>query len=84
MDLFVVSGKFILHLIDLFTRYSVAVARNSKNQHSIVDAIMKAWISYFGKPRKFIADNGGEFNNAAYRDMCDVLEVEILKTAVKV
>ena len=79
MDLFVVSGKFILHLIDLFTRYSDTP--DSKNQHSIVDAIMKAWISYFGKPRKFIADNGGEFNNAAYRDMCDVLEVEILKTA---
>jgi transposase InsO family protein len=81
MDLFVVHGKIILHLIDIFTRYSVAVARNSKSQNSIVDAIMKAWISYFGKPQKFIADNGGEFNNATYRDMCDLFEIEILKTA---
>ena len=81
MDLFVVNGKIILHMIDLFTRYSVAVARNSKSQNAIVDAIMKAWISYFGKPKKFLADNGGEFNNEAYRDMCDLLEIEMLKTA---
>ena len=81
MDLFVVKGKFILHLIDVFTRYSVAVVRNSKNQNSIVDAILKAWISYFGKPAKFIADNGGEFDNESYKDMCDMLDIEILKTA---
>ena len=81
MDLFFVYGKIILHLIDIFTRYSVAVARSSKSQNSIVDAIMKAWISYFGKPKRFIADNGGEFNNRTYRDMCDLFEIKILKTA---
>ena len=65
----------------MFTRYSVATVRSSKNQHTIVDAIMKAWISYFGKPAKFIADNGGEFDNESFKDMCDMLDIEILKTA---
>ena len=81
MDLFVVQGKFILHLLDTFTRYSVAVVRNSKNQNSITDAIIKAWISYFGKPQKVIADNGGEFSNATYTDMCDLFGIEMMKTA---
>ena len=30
--------------------------------------------------RKFLADNGGEFANAYYRDMCENLNIEVLKT----
>ena len=81
MDIISLEGKYILHLIDMFTIYSVACVRNTKGQNAITDAIMKTWISYFGKPQKMIADNGGEFNNAAYRDMCDMFGIEMLKTA---
>ena len=64
MDLIVLThGQYILHLIDLFTRYSVACVRNSKRQDRIVDAVMKTWVSYFGSPKQFLADNGGEFSN---------------------
>ena len=81
MDLVMIDGQYILHLIDTFTRFSVACVRRTKTQDTITDAIMKTWISYFGKPAKFIADNGGEFSNATYTDMCDALGIEMLKTA---
>ena len=83
MDLITIDGKYILHLIDLFTRYSAASVRSSKRQEGIVDAIMKIWISYFGKPRKFLADNGGEFANKSYTDMCTSLDIELMKTAAE-
>ena len=57
------EGVWILNLIDLFSRYSVACVRRSKKQDVMIHAIMKRWISYFGKPRRLLADNGGEFLN---------------------
>ena len=84
MDLIVVKqGKYILHLIDMFTRYSAACVRNSKRQEVIVDAIMKVWISYFGQPGKFLADNGGEFSNQEYKDMCEAYGIEMMKTGAE-
>ena len=84
MDLVVLShGKYIVHLIDLFTRYSAACIRTSKRQECIVDAILKMWIAYFGSPRKFLADNGGEFANSEYRSMCESLNIEMMKTAAE-
>ena len=84
MDLIVFThGKYILHLIDMFTRYSVACVRGSKRQSHIVDAIMKIWVSYFGCPKRFLADNGGEFANTEYREMCENLGVDMMKTAAE-
>jgi len=84
MDLIVMSqGTYIVHLIDLFTRYSMACVRKTKRQDCITDAIMKIWIKYFGSPRKFLADNGGEFANAGYTDMCESFNIEIMKTAAE-
>ena len=84
MDLIVIThGVYILHLIDLFTRYSVACVRSSKRQDQIVDAVMKAWVSYFGTPRRFLADNGGEFANAEYREMCENFNIDMMKTAAE-
>jgi len=84
MDLIVIThGVYILHIIDLFTRYSVACVRNSKRPNQIVDAIMKTWVSYFGTPRRFLADNGGEFANAEYREMCENLNIKMMKTAAE-
>ena len=84
MDLIVLThGKYIVHLIDLFSRYSAACVRTSKRQECIVEAIIKMWIAYFGSPRKFLADNGGEFANHEYRSMCEAMNIEMMKTAAE-
>ena len=77
------QGTWILHLIDLFSQYSVACVRHSKKQDVIVDAIMKIWISYFGQPKRFLADNGGEFLNEQYKEMCEMFNFEEAKTAAE-
>ena len=77
------QGIWILHLIDLFSRYSVACVRRSKKQDVMIDAIMKTWISYFGQPKRFLADNGGEFLNEDYREMCEMFNIEESKTAAE-
>ena len=42
---------------------------------------MLMWVGCgMGAPKKFLADNGGEFPNEEYRDICDNFNVEVLKT----
>ena len=54
---------WILHLIDTSTRYSAARLIKSKRSKEIIHNIFLMWISYFGCPKRFFSDNGGEFNN---------------------
>ena len=52
MDLITIQqGVWILHLVDVFSRYSVACVRRSKKPPTIIEAIFKTWISYFGRHR---------------------------------
>ena len=78
-----VKGKvWYLHLIDAATRFSVSNVIYNKKPATVIDKIMTSWIGAgFGAPAKFLADNGGEFANAEYRDMCENLNVECCNTA---
>ena len=64
MDLKMLEDKsWILHAIDTLTRYSGIISVKSKEAKEIVDKLFQIWISIFGRPNKFISDNGGEFVN---------------------
>ena len=77
------QGTWILHLIDLFSRYSTACVRRSKKQSVMIDAVLKTWISYFGRPKRFLADNEGEFLNEEYKEMCEMFNIKEVKTAAE-
>ena len=75
-------GVYFLHLIDLATRFSLAAVIYKKTPSTIIDNVMKLWIgSGMGPPRKFLADNGGEFANEEYRDMAQNLNIEVWNSA---
>ena len=83
MDLKQVQGKLILHIIDLSTRYSQATIVDNKRKETIVEAIIKCWISIFGVPDRILSDNGGEFNNRDLQDMAENLNTEVTTTAAE-
>lgn len=52
-----------------------------KQPETIIRATMDCWsLGPFGPPKKFLADNGGEFANEKYRDMCENMNIQVLKT----
>ena len=57
------NKSLILHIIDSATKYSAACLISSKHQDVIVGCLFRIWFTYFGFPRKFLTDNGGEFSN---------------------
>ena len=83
MDIKFLNGKMILHLIDHLSRYSAAAIINSKRPDEIVNKIFQIWISVFGPPSKFFSDNGGEFNNEKFREMCERFNITVKTTAAE-
>ena len=77
------NKSWILHLIDSATKYSAACLVPSKQKDVIVGSIHKIWFSYFGFPGKFLSDNGGEFSNDSFREMCEKLNIESTTTAAE-
>ena len=84
MDLkeWVKNKTWFLHLIDAATRLTLSAVIHDKHPSTIIEKVMCLWIGAgFGPPGKFLADNGGEFGNDEYRDMCENLNIEVRNTA---
>ena len=75
------TNKWYLHIIDEFTRFSAGAIITSKQSSVFVKHFIDKWISVHGAPKKLYSDNGGEFNNAEVRDMCENFNIELKTTA---
>ena len=84
MDLKKLScNKWILHMIDMHTRYTRSVIINRKESKGVLDKIMKEWIGIFGVPKKLLTDNGGEFTSEEIREVMSFLNVVKLTTGAE-
>ena len=62
MDLKEFGSKYVLCIIDSFSRFIVGKLLNNKNADTIIQAIMDSWCMSLGFPSNgFFVDNGGEF-----------------------
>ena len=74
------DGVYLLHLIDLFSSFSLSQVITRKLPSVDVDAVIKTWIaSGFGAPRKFLIDNGGEFVNNLYKETAAHFNLEVTR-----
>ena len=71
------SGDMILHLIDCVTRYAMAISVKSKGAGEILEKLFQVWISVFGRAGQFLTDNGGEFVNQEFNEMCAVFDIKV-------
>ena len=82
MDLkFLEGGTIILHCIDMLTRFSLAKIICNKTKETIVEGFMDTWVAVFGFPEETHSDNGKEFCNQAFLDMCQNLNIRMNTTA---
>ena len=73
----------LLHIIDNCTRFSQCVRISSKTKEVVLEAIIKCWIQVFGPPRKILTDNGGEFLNEEFLELCDKMNINMKMTAAE-
>ena len=58
-------------MADHVTRFSAVAVLKSKDRNEIIKYLFRTWISIFGAVSKFFSNNGGEFSNEDYNEMCD-------------
>ena len=75
------TNKYILYLVDMFSRLTVGVFITDKNPATIGAKIMEKWVSVFGRMEMIHSDRGGEFNCEELADIADYLGIKSTYTA---
>ena len=70
-------------MVDMATRFCTATVINNKLPSTIIKGLFVSWIVIFGAPKKFLMDNGLEFNNEELRALGDAFNIKILSTAAE-
>lgn len=81
MDLKQYKGRWILHMIDMWSRYTVSVFIQRKRPSDVIDAMMKYWVGVFGVMGAIMSDNGGEFSSDEMREIASILNIRLCTTA---
>ena len=63
------KNKYILSILDQFSRFVAAVPLPDKSARSFVNGIMTNWISLYGAPATIRMDQGKEFDNALLKNL---------------
>ena len=63
-------------MIDEFTKYSNAVI--IKKKLSSLTVFIKNWLSIFGAPKRLFSDNGGEFINDEFYEICGRFNIQVI------
>ena len=72
---------YLLHVIDHFTRLSAGAVIRNKKPETVIRELFRNWIQIYGAPEAFLTDNGGEFNNSAFRELGEKFNINIKTTA---
>ena len=75
------NNVHMLHMIDSVTRFSVGKIVRNKRKETIAAAMCSGWIALFGKADRFMADNGGEFANEEYTELCERFNIVMQSSA---
>ena len=71
--------KYLLHTIDLFSKYAWVIPIKDEKGASIVNAFKKI-ISEGRKPNKIWIDQGSEFYNNYFKDFLKINNIEMYST----
>ena len=83
MDLKKWNGRWILHIVDLWSRFTVSAFNPRKRPTDVIHAVMTEWCSIFGIPQGVLTDNGGEFVSEEMLEVESMLNTEVLSTAAE-
>lgn len=83
LDLKLWRGRYILHMVDVWSRFTVSCFIDRKKPQAVVDKIITKWIAVYGVMKKVLTDNGGEFSNDEVREVCSILNVDCKTTAAE-
>lgn len=74
------GNRYVLSIVDHFSRYTEFVALPDQTSETVARALMHRYISRYGIPRELITDQGGNFTSDLIKHLCKFLKVKKLNT----
>jgi transposase InsO family protein len=72
--------RYILTIIDYFTRLTVLVPVRQQTAEATVQAVLKHWVTYYGVPRSIHSDQGTNFESELMTRLCERLSIRKTRT----
>jgi transposase InsO family protein len=73
-------NRYILTMVDHFSRLTVLAATKCQSAEATVDALIKHWVAYYGLPRVIHSDRGTNFVSTIMTTLCERLGVRRTRT----
>ncbi|XP_055880846.1 uncharacterized protein LOC129925304 [Biomphalaria glabrata] len=61
------NSRYILTIIDMFTRYPEAVALSNIDTENIINGLTQKWITRYGMPKILLTDNASQFRSEQFK-----------------
>ena len=58
------ANKYILTLVDCFSRYALAIPIQAQNSETVINAVIRNYITVYGTPRRILNDKNKCFESA--------------------
>ena len=81
VDLMKIEGEWALKMVDMFSRYAVVELVPDKTAASLVAAVDRRWVTYFGPPKAILSDPGGENTGERTLEYFAALSAKTMTTA---
>ena len=74
------GNRYILTIIDHFTKWAEAVPLKNMTAKTVALALIDNWVSRHGVPQRILTDQGTNFESALMKTLCKILRVEKSRT----
>ena len=75
------GNRFVLVLVDCFTKWTEAYALPNQEAASIANVIVTRFICRFGTPLQILSDQGTNFQSKLFSEVCNLLMIDKINTS---
>ena len=72
--------RYILTMIDCFTRYAIAVPLVDQSAEVVIAAVIGNYITVYGTPRRILTDQGRNFESEEFAKFCNLFRIFKIRT----
>ncbi|MEK7747619.1 MAG: DDE-type integrase/transposase/recombinase, partial [Nitrospirota bacterium] len=74
------GNRCILTIVDLFTKYGVAVPMPDQTAETVSRTFQSQWMLRFGAPRRLLTDQGRNFESRLIANLCTIWRIDKVRT----
>jgi len=76
------GNRYVLSIVDHMTRYLQLIPLPCKSAETVAEAFINNFVTLFGPPRVIQTDNGSEFCNRLFQQVCSIIQTKMSFTTV--